>query len=127
MSDPSPSDLIDRRIAELDDWRGETLRQVRDVIRETDPEVIEEWKWRGVPCWSHNGIVCTGETYKDHVKLTFANGASLNDPTGLFNASLDGKVRRGIDIHEGDTIDTEALASLFREGVTHNANNKKRR
>jgi hypothetical protein len=116
----SPSELIDARIAELGDWRGETLAQVRAIIKAADPEVEEAWKWRGVPVWEHGGIICTGETYKKAVKLTFAKGASLDDPAGLFNSSLDGNVRRAIDIHEGDTIDTSALEDLIRTAVALN-------
>lgn len=118
--DTSPSQLIDARIAELGDWRGETLARVRAVIRRADPEVEEEWKWRGVPVWSHDGIICTGETYKAVVKLTFAHGAALEDPDGLFNASLDGNTRRAIDIKEGETIDEAALAALIRAAVALN-------
>src|SRR4051812_7021805 len=110
----SPSRLIDARIRELSDWRGNTLGHVRALIKHAVPEVVEEWKWRGVPVWSHNGIICTGETYKSVVKLTFAKGASLDDPSGLFNASLEGNVRRAIDIHEGDDIDEEAFKRLVR-------------
>jgi hypothetical protein len=117
----TPSRLIDARIAELDDWRGETLARVRALIKRTDPEVLEEWKWRGVPVWSHDGIICTGETYKKVVKLTFAKGASLNDPSGLFNSSLEGNTRRAIDIHEGEDIDEEALAGLIRAAVELNS------
>jgi hypothetical protein len=117
----SPSQLIDARIAELGDWRGETLARVRRLIKEADPDVVEEWKWRGVPVWSHAGIVCTGETYKSVVKLTFARGAALEDPSRLFNASLDGNARRAIDLHEGDTIDEEALKALVRAAVALNA------
>ncbi|HEX4483414.1 MAG TPA: DUF1801 domain-containing protein [Solirubrobacteraceae bacterium] len=116
----SPSQLIDARIAELGDWRGETLARVRALIKQADPEVVEDWKWRGVPVWSHAGIICTGETYKAVVKLTFAKGASLDDPSGLFNSSLEGKVRRAIDIHEGDEIDEQALQALIREAVALN-------
>jgi len=114
------SRLIDARIGELNDWRGETLAQVRAIIRRADPDVVEEWKWRGVPVWSHAGIICTGETYKSVVKMTFAKGASLDDPSGLFNASLEGNTRRAIDIHEGDAIDEEALAALIRAAVALN-------
>ncbi len=117
----SPSDLIDARIQELGDWRGDTLARVRALIKEADPEVIEEWKWRGVPVWSHAGIICTGETYKEVVKLTFAKGASLPDPKQLFNASLDGNTRRAIDIREGDRIDEKALKTLIRAAVAHNS------
>lgn len=119
-SNDSPSALIDARIEELGDWRGETLAGIRALIRQADPEVVEEWKWRGVPVWSHDGIVCTGETYKNAVKVTFAKGASLDDPSGLFNASLEGNTRRAIDFHEGDKIDEKALAALFRAAVTLN-------
>lgn len=120
MGNPSPSELIDARIAELDDWRGETLARVRDLIKDADPEVVEEWKWKRTPVWEHAGIICTGETYKGKVKLTFAKGASLEDPSGLFNSSLDGNVRRAIDIHEGEEIDAEALKALIREAVDLN-------
>lgn len=116
----SPSELIDGRIAELGDWRGETLARVRALIKQADPEIVEEWKWRGVPTWYHDGIVCTGETYKKAVKLTFAKGAALDDPAGLFNSSLDGNVRRAIDIHEGETIDDEALRALIRAAIALN-------
>lgn len=124
-SEPSeqatPSELIDARIAELGDWRGEALARVRGLIKDADPEAVETWKWRGVPVWEHAGIICTGETYKSAVKLTFAKGASLDDPTGLFNASLDGKVRRAIDIHEGDQIDTKAFKALVHAAVALNS------
>jgi hypothetical protein len=116
----SPSQLIDARIEELGDWRGKTLAKVRELVKQADPEVVEEWKWRGVPTWYHGGIICTGETYKDKVKLTFAKGASLDDPAGLFNSSLDGNVRRAIDLHEGEEIDAEALKALIREAVALN-------
>ena len=116
----SPSHLIDARIKELSDWRGETLARVRRLIRQADPEVVEEWKWRGVPVWSHAGIICTGETYKAVVKLTFARGASLKDPCGLFNSSLEGNTRRAIDLHAGDTIDERALKALIRAAVALN-------
>jgi len=116
----SPSLLIDRRIAELGDWRGETLARVRALIKQADPDIIEEWKWRGVPVWSRDGIVCTGETYKQVVKLTFAKGASLDDPSGLFNSSLEGNTRRAIDIKEGEEIDGEALKVLVRAAVALN-------
>jgi hypothetical protein len=116
----SPSRLIDARIKELDDWRGETLSHVRTLIKEADPEVVEEWKWRGVPVWSHDGLICTGETYKSVVKLTFAKGASLADPSGLFNASLEGNTRRAIDLHEGDEIDEAAFKTLIRAAATLN-------
>lgn len=111
------SRLIDVRIAELDDWRGQTLARMRALIRHADPDVVEEWKWRGVPVWSHAGIICTGETYKNVVKLTFAKGASLDDPAGLFNSSLDGNVRRAIDIHEGEKIDEKAFKALVGAAV----------
>jgi len=117
----SPSQLIDGRIKELSDWRGETLARVRMLIKQADPEVVEEWKWRGVPVWSHAGIICTGETYRNAVKLTFAKGASLEDPSGLFNSSLEGNTRRAIDLHEGDKIDEKALKALIRAAVALNA------
>ena len=116
----SPSQLIDGRIRELNDWRGETLARVRMLIKQTDPEVLEEWKWRGVPVWSHAGIICTGETYKDVVKMTFAKGASLADPSRLFNSSLEGNTRRAIDFREGDQIDEKALKALIRAAVALN-------
>lgn len=116
----SPSQLIDERIAELGDWRGETLARVRELVKEADPEVEETWKWRGVPVWEHAGIICTGETYKKAVKLTFAKGASLEDPAGLFNSSLEGNVRRAIDIHEDEEIDAAALKDLIRAAVDLN-------
>jgi len=116
-----PSHLIDARIAALGDWRGATLARVRGLIRQADPEAVEEWKWRGVPVWSHHGIICTGETYKSVVKLTFARGAALEDPAGLFNASLDGGVRRAIDLREGEMIDADALTALVRAAVALNA------
>jgi hypothetical protein len=119
-TDASPSRRIDARIAELDDWRGTTLARVRALIKEADPEVVEEWKWRGVPVWYHDGQVCTGETYQRVVKLTFLKGASLKDPAGLFNASLEGKARRAIDLHEGDTIDAKAFTALIRAAVALN-------
>ena len=121
----SASDLITRRIAELDDWRGETLGRIRALIKEADPDILEEWKWMGTPVWSHNGIVCTGETYKNHVKMTFAKGASLKDASGLFNSSLDGNVRRAIDIHEGEEIDAPALKALIRAAVALNVSGSK--
>jgi hypothetical protein len=120
----SPSRLIDARIKELNDWRGETLARVRLLIRQAAPEVVEEWKWRGVPVWSHAGIVCTGETYKNAVKMTFAKGASLEDPSGLFNASLEGNTRRAIDFHEGDKVDEKALKALIRAAVALNSQKK---
>ena len=116
----SPSQLIDERIAELGDWRGDTLARVRELVKEADPEVEETWKWRGVPAWEHGGIICTGETYKKVVKLTFAKGASLEDPKGLFNSSLEGNTRRAIDIGEDDEIDEAALKALIREAVDLN-------
>jgi hypothetical protein len=116
----SPSQLIDARIKELSDWRGEMLARVRILIKQADPEVAEEWKWRGVPVWSHAGIICTGETYKSVVKMTFARGASLEDPSGLFNSSLEGNTRRAIDFHEGDKIDEKALKALIRAAVALN-------
>jgi hypothetical protein len=121
----SPSRLIDARIKELADWRGETIAWVRSLIKQADPDVVEEWKWRGVPVWEHDGIICTGETYKAAVKLTFANGAALDDPSGLFNASLEGNVRRAIDIHEGEKIDGKALQALVRAAVALNISKKK--
>ena len=117
----SPAQLIDARIAELGDWRGETLARLRALVKQADPEVVEEWKWRGVPVWYHAGMLCTGETYKSHVKMTFAKGASLEDPSGLFNSSLEGSTRRAIDFHEGDEIDEEALKDLVRAAVALNA------
>jgi hypothetical protein len=116
----SPSRLIDARIRELNDWRGQTLSHVRALIRQADPDVVEEWKWRGVPVWSHDGLICTGETYKSVVKLTFAKGASLKDPSGLFNASLEGNTRRAIDLHEGDEVDEDAFRTLIRAAVALN-------
>src|SRR6478735_5285623 len=123
----TPARLIDARIKELGDWRGETLARVRKLIRQADPDVIEEWKWRGVPVWSHAGIICTGETYKNVVKLTFAKGASLEDPSGLFNASLEGNTRRAIDFHEGDKIDEKALKALIRAAVSLNTSSAAQR
>jgi hypothetical protein len=119
-SDSDPSRLIDSRIEELGDWRGETLARIRALIKEADPDVVEEWKWRGVPTWYHDGIVCTGETYKKVVKTTFAKGASLEDPSGLFNSSLEGNVRRAIDFHEGEKIDEKAFKDLVRAAVALN-------
>jgi hypothetical protein len=124
---PSPSKMIDGRIKELGDWRGETLKRVRALIREADPDVVEEWKWRGVPVWEHDGIICTGETYKAVVKLTFAKGAALDDPAGLFNSSLDGNVRRAIDIPEGAKINEKALKALIRAAVELNASKAKKK
>src|SRR6185312_4987154 len=123
---PTPSEQIDARIAELDDWRGATLARLRKLIKEADPEIVEEWKWRGTPTWEHDGIVCTGETYKNVVKTTFAKGASLDDPKGLFNSSLEGNTRRAIDFREGEAIDEAAFVALVKEAVTANAAKKKR-
>ena len=130
-SEPKPagkpaSALIDERIAELDDWRGETLARMRALIREADPDVVEEWKWRGTPVWSHGGGICTGESYKSIVKLTFFKGASLQDPAKLFNASLDGNVRRAIDIHQGEAVDAAAFKALIRAAVALNTSGAKR-
>ena len=125
-ANPTPSQLIDARIAELGDWRGDTLAKARAIVKQALPDVVEEWKWRGVPTWYHDGIICTGETYKTHVKLTFAKGAALNDPSGLFNSSLEGNVRRAIDFHEGDKINATALKALLREAATLNASKPKR-
>ena len=119
-SSDTPSRLIDARIAELGDWRGETLARVRALIKEADPDVVETWKWRGVPVWEHDGIICTGETYKAAVKLTFARGAALDDPSGLFNSSLEGNVRRAIDIHAGEKVNEKALKTLVRDAVALN-------
>lgn len=120
-----PSRLIDGRIAELADWRGGTLGRVRELIRQADPDVVEEWKWRGVPVWSHDGIICTGETYKSVVKLTFAHGAALEDPSGLFNSGLDGNVRRAIDLREGDELDANAFRALIRAAIARNGSKRK--
>ncbi|MCA1491781.1 DUF1801 domain-containing protein [Sinorhizobium alkalisoli] len=120
----TPSELIDARIGALGDWRGETLAWIRRVIQEADPDVVEEWKWRGVPVWEHDGIICTGETYKQVVKMTFARGAALKDPAGLFNSSLDGNTRRAIDIREGEEIDEEALKALIRAAVALNTSTR---
>lgn len=117
----SPSKLIDNRIADLADWRGDTLARLRALIKEADPEIVEEWKWRGVPVWEHDGIICTGETYKAVVKMTFAKGASLDDPAGLFNSSLEGNTRRAIDFHEGEAIKEEALKALIRAAASLNS------
>lgn len=125
--DATPSQLIDARIQELGDWRGETLARIRALIKQADPDVVEEWKWRGVPVWSHAGILCTGETYKAVVKLTFAKGASLDDPSSLFNASLEGNTRRAIDIRQGETIDEGALTALIRAAVGLNVSSSVRR
>jgi hypothetical protein len=128
MKSPVPAEsasaLIDERIKELGDWRGKMLAKIRKIIHEADPEIVEEWKWMGTPVWSHSGIVCTGETYKNHVKMTFAKGAALKDPSGLFNSSLDGNVRRAIDIHEGDKVDDAALKNLVRAAVVLNLMSK---
>src|SRR3978361_175452 len=121
---PSASGLISKRIAELGDWRGETLGRMRKLIQEADPDVVEEWKWMGTPVWSHNGIICTGESYKKVVKLTFAKGASLKDPARLFNSSLDGNVRRAIDIHEGEEVDETAFKALVGEAIALNLSRK---
>jgi len=121
QGETSPSELIDARIKELGDWRGEMLARLRELIKQAVPEVVEEWKWRGVPVWYHGGMICTGETYKNAVKMTFAKGAALEDPSGLFNSSLDGNVRRAIDFHEGDKIDEKALTSLIRAAIALNA------
>ena len=122
----SPSQLIDERIAELGDWRGETLARVRGLVKEADPEVEETWKWRGVPVWEHDGIICTGETYKKVVKLTFAKGASLGDPAGLFNSSLEGNTRRAIDMREGEEIDAKAFTALIKAAIDLNSSGKKK-
>jgi hypothetical protein len=122
----SPSQLIDARIEELGDWRGELLGRLRALVKEADPEIVEEWKWRGVPVWSHDGMVCTGETYKNVVKMTFAKGAALEDPSRLFNSSLDGNTRRAIDFHEGEEIDEAALKSLVRAAVALNTSRARR-
>jgi len=121
----SPSALIDKKIKELADWRGKTLAKVRGIVHEADPEIIEEWKWMGTPVWSHGGIVCTGETYKNVVKMTFAKGAALKDPSGLFNSSLEGNVRRAVDIHEGAKVDAAALKDLIRAAVALNLQGRK--
>jgi hypothetical protein len=122
----TPSQLIDARIKELGDWRGEMLSRLRSLVKEADPEIVEEWKWRGVPVWEHDGIICTGETYKNVVKMTFAKGAALNDPSGLFNSSLEGNTRRAIDFREGEKIDEQALKTLVRAAVTLNKSRAKR-
>jgi hypothetical protein len=126
QSEKSPSELIDERIEELGDWRGETLARLRALIKEAEPDVVEEWKWRGVPTWYHEGMLCTGESYKAAVKVTFAKGASLEDPSGLFNSSLEGNVRRAIDFHEGDAIDEAAFRALVREAVDLNGSKARR-
>src|SRR5690348_16753120 len=125
QKEKSPSRLIDARIKELGDWRGKMLSRLRTLIKQADPEVVEEWKWRGVPVWSHEGLICTGETYKNVVKMTFAKGASLKDPARLFNSSLEGNTRRAIDFHQGETINEEALKSLIRAAVTLNKSKAK--
>ena len=125
LGSQSPSQLIDERIRELDDWRGKTLGRLRTLVKKADPEVVEEWKWRGVPVWSHHGLICTGETYKNVVKMTFAKGAALKDPSGLFNSSLEGNTRRAIDFHEGEKIDEKALKALVRAAVTLNTSRAK--
>jgi hypothetical protein len=126
QKDKSPSQLIDERIKELDDWRGTTLSRLRSLVKEADPEVVEEWKWRGVPTWYHDGMICTGETYKSVVKMTFAKGAALKDPAGLFNSSLEGNVRRAIDFHEGEKINEKAFKALIRAAITLNSSKAKR-
>ena len=126
QKDKTPSQLIDERIKELDDWRGAMLSKLRSLVKEADPEVVEEWKWRGVPTWYHDGMICTGETYKSVVKLTFAKGAALKDPSGLFNSSLEGNVRRAIDFHEGEKINEGAFKALIRAAVTLNASKVKK-
>jgi len=123
----SPSRLIDARIKELGDWRGSMLSRLRSLIKQADPKVVEEWKWRGVPVWSHDGLICTGETYKNVVKMTFAKGAALKDPSGLFNSSLEGNTRRAIDFHEGDNIDEKALKALIRAAVALNESKRSRK
>jgi hypothetical protein len=125
QKEKSPSQLIDGRIKELGDWRGETLSRLRSLIKAVDPDIVEEWKWRGVPTWYHDGIVCTGETYKNVVKMTFAKGAALKDPSGLFNSSLEGNVRRAIDFHEGEKINEKALKALLRAAMTLNESKAK--
>jgi len=122
----TPSQLIDARIKELGDWRGEMLSRLRTLVKEADPEVVEEWKWRGVPVWSHDGLICTGETYKNVVKMTFAKGATLDDPSGLFNSSLDGNTRRAIDFHEGEQVNEEALKALVHAAVSLNTSKAQR-
>jgi hypothetical protein len=122
----SPSEMIDARIDELGDWRGEILSRLRALVKEADPEIVEEWKWRGVPVWEHDGIICTGETYKSIVKMTFARGAALDDPSGLFNSSLEGNTRRAIDFHEGEAIDEEALKELVRAASALNSSRARR-
>ncbi len=126
QKDKTPSQLIDERIKELDDWRGTMLSKLRSLIKDADPDVVEEWKWRGVPTWYHDGMICTGETYKSVVKLTFAKGAALKDPSGLFNSSLEGNVRRAIDFHEGVKINERAFKTLIRAAITLNTSNGKK-
>jgi hypothetical protein len=126
-SPKSPSQLIEARIKELGDWRGQMLGQLRTLVKQADPDVVEEWKWRGVPVWSHDGLICTGETYKNVVKMTFAKGAALKDPSGLFNSSLEGNIRRAIDFHEGEKINEEALKALVRAAVTLNKSKQDRK
>jgi hypothetical protein len=126
QKDKTPSQLIDERIKDLGDWRGETLRRLRALVKEADPDVVEEWKWRGVPTWYHDGLLFTGETYKSVVKMTFANGAALKDPSGLFNSSLEGNVRRAIDFHEGEKLNEKALKALFRAAVALNTSKAKK-
>ena len=126
QKDKTPSQLIDERIKELADWRGETLSRLRALVKEADPEIVEEWKWRGVPTWYHDGMICTGETYKSVVKMTFAKGAALEDPSGLFNSSLEGNVRRAIDFHEGEKINEKAFKALIRAAVTLNTSKVKK-
>ncbi len=126
MADKTPAERIDERIAELGDWRGELLGRLRALVKDADPDIVEEWKWRGTPTWEHDGIVCTGETYKQVVKVTFAKGASLDDPAGLFNSSLEGSTRRAIDWHEGDAVDEDAFKALIRAGVTLNESRARR-
>jgi hypothetical protein len=126
QNDESPSQLIDARIKELGDWRGELLGRLRALVQDADPDVVEEWKWRGVPVWEHDGIICTGETYKNIVKMTFFKGAALKDPSGLFNSSLEGNTRRAIDFHEGEEIDEEALKTLIRAAVALNESKPRR-
>jgi hypothetical protein len=125
-NEKTPSQLIDERIQELDDWRGSLLSKLRSLLKEADPDVVEEWKWRGVPTWYHNGMICTGETYKSVVKLTFAKGAALKDPSGLFNSSLEGNVRRAIDFHEGEKVDAKKFKALIRAAVTLNTSKVKK-
>ncbi len=126
QKDKTPSQLIDERIEQLDDWRGSTLAKLRSLVKQADPDVVEEWKWRGVPTWYHDGMICTGETYKSIVKMTFAKGAALEDPSGLFNSSLEGNVRRAIDFHEGEKINEKAFKALIRAAVALNASKTKK-